>query len=284
MLLKQLENFHQIWLVILMIRLIFLINYYQLIDKFQSFVKFSKTEQYKTVKSGEFLGPLLKTGLPLMKNLLKPLAKGVLIPSGLTAAVATDTGINQNLRIRDENTNNLKQRNRWYHENSYIFWRIRVIDKRWIIIGASLLRNLLTGKGIIKCRERIIRVARTFNATSSFDLFWDTKISNESKFSGVYSRNNLPEIKDGAYVINLDECKSIGTHWIFIFVKNNLATYFDSFGVENIPKEIEKLIGKKHITRNKHIAKNIYRIQAYTSIRCEYFFIGFIDFMVKDRS
>ena len=47
-----------------------------------------------------------------MKNLLKPLAKGVLIPSGLTAAVATDTGINQNLRIRDENTNNLKQRNR----------------------------------------------------------------------------------------------------------------------------------------------------------------------------
>ena len=57
------------------------------------------------MKSGEFLGPLLKTGLPLMKNLLKPLAKGVLIPSGLTAAVATDTGINQNLRIRDENTN-----------------------------------------------------------------------------------------------------------------------------------------------------------------------------------
>ena len=36
---------------------------------------------------------------------------------------------------------------------------------------------------------------------------------NEPKFNGVYSRNNLPQIKDAAYVINLDEFKSIGTHW-----------------------------------------------------------------------
>ena len=35
---------------------------------------------------------------------------------------------------------------------------------------------------------------------------------NETKFNGVYSRNNLPKVKDGAYVINLDEYKSIGTH------------------------------------------------------------------------
>ena len=37
---------------------------------------------------------------------------------------------------------------------------------------------------------------------------------NEPKFNGVYSRNNLPKINDGAHVINLDEYKSIGTHWI----------------------------------------------------------------------
>ena len=37
---------------------------------------------------------------------------------------------------------------------------------------------------------------------------------NEPKFNGVYSRNNLPKIKNGAYVINLDEFKSIGIHWI----------------------------------------------------------------------
>ena len=40
---------------------------------------------------------------------------------------------------------------------------------------------------------------------------------NEPKFNDVYSRNNLPKIKDGAYVINLDEYKSIGTHWIVFF-------------------------------------------------------------------
>ena len=41
-----------------------------------------------------------------------------------------------------------------------------------------------------------------------------TYYQNEPKFNSVYSRNNLPKIKDGAYVINLHEYKSIGTHWI----------------------------------------------------------------------
>ena len=44
---------------------------------------------------------------------------------------------------------------------------------------------------------------------------------NERKFNGVYSRNNLPKIKDGTYVINLDEFKSIGTHWIALHVNSN---------------------------------------------------------------
>ena len=60
---------------------------------------------------------------------------------------------------------------------------------------------------------------------------------NERKFNGVYSRNNLPKIKDGAYVINLDEFKSIGTYWITLFVNGNSIIYFDSFGVEQIPKK-----------------------------------------------
>ena len=62
---------------------------------------------------------------------------------------------------------------------------------------------------------------------------------NESEFNGVYSRDNLPdEIKDGAYVINLDDYSDIGTHWVPLYVLNNYVTYFDSFGVEHIPKEI----------------------------------------------
>ena len=61
----------------------------------------------------------------------------------------------------------------------------------------------------------------------------------EPKFNGVYSRINLLKIKDGSYVINLDEYESIGTHWIALYVNANNIIYFDSFGVEHIPKEIK---------------------------------------------
>ena len=60
---------------------------------------------------------------------------------------------------------------------------------------------------------------------------------NEPKFNGACSRNNLPKIKDGAYATNLDEFKSIGTHWIALYVNASKITYFDSFGVEHNPKE-----------------------------------------------
>ena len=102
---------------------------------------------------------------------------------------------------------------------------------------------------------------------------------NKHKVNGVYSRDNLPnKIRDGAYVINLDEHSDIGTHWVALYVKNNDVTYFDSFGVEHIPKEIIKFIG------NKNIKTNIFRIQAYDSIMCGYFCIGFINFMFKGKT
>ena len=101
---------------------------------------------------------------------------------------------------------------------------------------------------------------------------------NESRFNGVYSRDKLPKIKDGAYVINLDEYSNVGTHWVSLWVNNNNVTYFHSFGVEHIPKEIKKLIV------NKNIKTNIFRIQAYDSIMCGYFCIGFIDFMLKGKT
>ena len=66
---------------------------------------------------------------------------------------------------------------------------------------------------------------------------------NQSRFNGVYSRDNLAKIKDGAYVLNIDEYSDVGTHWIALFVLNNNVTYFDSLGVEYIPKEIKAFIG-----------------------------------------
>ena len=52
---------------------------------------------------------------------------------------------------------------------------------------------------------------------------------NQTRFNGVDSRDNLPKIKDGAYVINIDEYSDIGTHWIALYVLNNDVTYFDGF-------------------------------------------------------
>ena len=79
-------------------------------------------------------------------------------------------------------------------------------------------------------------------------------------------------------MINLDDYKSIGTHWIGLCVNDNNVTYFDGFGIEHIPKEIIKFIG------NKNIITNIYRIQAWDSIMCGYFCIAFINFMLKGKS
>ena len=102
---------------------------------------------------------------------------------------------------------------------------------------------------------------------------------NELRFNGVYSRDNLPDkIKDGAYVINLYEYSSIGTNWIALYVSNDEITYFDSFGVEHISKEIKTFIDDKNITTN------IFRIQAYNSVMWGYFCIGFIDFVPKGKS
>ena len=106
---------------------------------------------------------------------------------------------------------------------------------------------------------------------------------NEPRFNGIYSRDNLPDkIKDGAYVISLDECYDIGTHWVALYANNKTVTYFDSSGVEHIPKEIKKFI--KGIIDNTNIISNIFRTQAYDSVMCRYFCIGVIDFMLKSNS
>ena len=106
-----------------------------------------------------------------------------------------------------------------------------------------------------------------------------TNYQNEPHFNGLYSRDNLPsKIKDGAYVINIDEYHDTGTHWISVFVDSDTITYFDSFGFEHIPKEIKNFID------DKNIIANIFRIQAYDSIMCGYFCIGFIDFILKGNS
>ena len=112
---------------------------------------------------------------------------------------------------------------------------------------------------------------------------------NKPRFNGVYSRDNLPRIKDRAYIINLDEYSDIGTHWVALYINNNdnnnnnnnnnnNVIYFDFFDVEHIPNKIKAFIN------NKNIKRNIFRIQANDLIICGYFCIEFIDFMLAGKT
>ena len=101
---------------------------------------------------------------------------------------------------------------------------------------------------------------------------------NEPGFNGTYSGDNLSKIKDGEYVIYLDEYSDIGTHWVALYLRNNDITYFDSFGIDHIPKEIKAFIG------NENIKTNIFTIQGYDSIIRGYFCNGFIDFMLAEKT
>ena len=134
--------------------------------------------------------------------------------------------------------------------------------------GASLLGNLLTGKGIVtagssnKKGKGIVRAStgRLLSSASPHPLtnFEIQKYyKNEPRFNGVFSRNNLPKkIKDVLYVINLDEYADVNTHWIALFCNRNDIFYFDSFGVEHIPEEIKKFI--EELSGNRNVKTNIF--------------------------
>ena len=83
---------------------------------------------------------------------------------------------------------------------------------------------------------------------------------------------------DEAYKINLNEYSDIATHWVALYVHNNNVTYFHSFGVEHIPKEI-----KTFIDRSLSIKANIFRIQAYESIMCGYFVLDLLILCSQER-
>ena len=233
------------------------------------------------------------------------LAKNVLAPLGLTAAMsAIDGGIQKKLYgsgvkliIEEEDMKDIMKIIQAL-ENSGILLKgvTKTIENKTKeqrggflgmllgTLGASLLGNLLTGeKGIIRAGNGIVRAgsgSKTKNLNSLLPFHPLTNIEiieyykNEPRFNGVYSRNNLPnKIKKGAYVINLGEYENTGTHWVSLFVKINEAIYFDSFGVEHIPKEINKFINSDTTKSSslKRIKSNIFRIQAHGSIMCGYF-------------
>ena len=130
-------------------------------------------------------------------------------------------------------------------------------------LGASLLGNLLTGKGTVSAgsgNEKWKRNGKSWYCKTMRFLIPPQPLTNfeiqkyyqnEPRFNAVFSRNNLPKkIKDGAYVINLNKYADLGTHWIDLFCNRNEIVYFDSFGVEHIPEKTEEFVGNKNIKAN----------------------------------
>ena len=85
-------------------------------------------------------------------------------------------------------------------------------------------------------------------------------------------------MNDGAYVLNLNDKNSKGTHWFSLFADRSTAVYFDSFGIEYIPQEVLNKIKDKSITHN------IFSIQGNESIMCGFYCITFIEYMLAGKT
>ena len=257
-------------------------------------------------------GPLMKVVLPLAKNVLALLGLTAAI-SAIDGSIQKKIhGSGIKLIIEEEDMNDIMKIIEALESSGILLKRVsKTIENETKeqrggflsmllgTLGASSLGNLLTGgKGIMRAGDGIVRAGsgsvasrakgdgskkNNLNSLLPFHPLANIEINeynkNEPRLNGVYSRNNLPnKIKKGAYVINLDEYENAGTHWISLYVKANEVIYFDSFGVEHIPKEIDKFIG------NKKIEASIFRIQAYDSIMCGYFCIEFINYVLKGKT
>ena len=100
----------------------------------------------------------------------------------------------------------------------------------------------------------------------------------ESRLNGVFSRNNLPKIKDEVCVINLNDKNSKKAHCVWVFIDKNVVLYFDSFGIQYIPPEVLNKIIDKSITHN------LFRIQDNESIMCGFYCIAFIEYMSSGKT
>ena len=173
-----------------MMKLIFLINYVANLRKaFANYlsanIKLSKTQFSKMIQLGGFLGrpldPLLKTGFPLMKRVIQPLAKSVLIPLGLTAAPsAADAGIHKKILGSGHNATLINSND----QIKYILKIVKSLEDSGLLLleevsetiknetkeqkggflsmllgtlEPSLLGNMLAGKGVARAGDGTIR-------------------------------------------------------------------------------------------------------------------------------
>ena len=99
--------------------------------------------------------------------------------------------------------------------------------------GLTLMENVLR-----PLTKSVLTPSRLTGAASATDAAIQNNIIGSGTTALIISNEKM---EDEAYIINLDKYESIGTHWIVLHVNAKNETYFDSFGVENIPPKIRKL-------------------------------------------
>ena len=207
------------------------------------------------MQSEGFLGKLLSKLAGPLTNVALPLAKNILAPLGLTAAMSAIDGSIQKkihgsgvkLVIEEEDMNDIMKIIEPLETSGILLKGVsKTIENETKeqrggflsmlpgTLGASLLGNLLTGgKGVMRAGEGkgIVRAGEgskktPLNSLLPFHPLTNIEINesyeNEPRLNGVHSRNNLPKtIKKGAYVINLDEYENTGTHWVAYLLNQN---------------------------------------------------------------
>ena len=234
-------------------------------------IKLTKVQISKIIQSAGFLGSLLSKIAGSLMKVAVPLAKSILDPLEIIAAAsAIDAGVQNKIHgsgatssiISNEEMDDIMKIVQALEDSNFL---LKGVNKKNKIetkeqkggclsmllgtLGTSLLGNLLSGKGTVRAREGIVSAG--YGSSIKKALIPPHPLTNfeikdyyqsEARFNGVYSTDSLPKtIKNGAYVINLDEYTDVRTQWIALHVKNNEVIYLDSFDVEHVPKEIKKL-------------------------------------------
>ena len=229
----------------------------KLIDKIENNmstdIKLSKVQINKIIKEGGNLGRLLMSFLPESIKPAISIGRNILAPLGLSATMsATDAAIQKKmycsgittLIISNDDIDDLIKIVTALEEHDVLLKGTSKTIKnetkeqrggflRMLLgtLGASLLGNLLTGKGLHRTGQGMYRTSQglknkliPFHPLANFEIMAYFK---DVKRIMVFFQEI---IENGAYVINLDHSKNTGTHWGVIFGKKNEVNYFDSFG------------------------------------------------------
>ena len=202
-------------------------------------------------QKGEFLNclrPLMTAALPLMKCVLTPFAKIVLLPLGLSAGIsAADVAIENKiyesgstaLIISNKEVEDIMKIVKSLEESGLLIKGISETIKNegkqqkggflpmlFGTLAASMLGSALTGKEVIRAGEGTIRAGEMLlHPLTNFEI--QKCYQNKPKLNGIYSRNNLSKANDGTYIINLDEYESRGAQQINFYVNGKNVTYFE---------------------------------------------------------